>query len=320
METKMKPFVAAVLCLATFAGCSREENGKYANGDGMSLPKFTATIDGVKTRAFDRQWEEGDEIGISADSYSNICYLTKDGDGKFSVKTPGYEIYFNPNEEVSFTAYYPWNIVGGVTAISANTREQSKQKSFDFLWAQASSKKGSPEVAFNFAHKMANLILKIRFASGVSLENLKIERFWFLGLMHNGTFSISDGSTSLEDNKMEIWAFFDSIDPSNNAPVTVDEASGAMTFSLIFFPQKFDSPLSFSAQSVGEGENNWDAKIDFTEANRQKDGADAKNELVGGRQYILTMLFSGKALSVEDIHLVDKWFYDGSEDVDSKLI
>lgn len=93
-----------------------------------------------------------------------------------------------------------------------------------------------------------------------------------------------------------------------------------MTFSLIFFPQKFDSPLSFSAQSVGEGENNWRAKIDFTEANRQKDGADAKNELVGGRQYILTMLFSGKALSVEDIHLVDKWFYDGSEDVDAKLI
>lgn len=320
METKMKLFVAAVLCLATFAGCSREENGKYANGDGMSLPKFTATIDGLKTRAFDRQWEAGDEIGISADSYSNICYQTKDGDGKFSVKTPGYEIYFNPNEEVTFTAYYPWNIVGGVTAISADTREQSKQKSFDFLWAQASSKKGSPEVAFNFAHKMANLILRIRFASGVSLENLKIQGFWFLGLMHNGTFSISDGGTSVEGGKREIWAFFDSFDPTNNAPVTVDDASGTMTFSLIFFPQKFDSPLSFSAQSVGEGEYNWDAKIDFTEANRQKDGADAENELVGGRQYILTVSFNGKAISVEDIRLADKWSDDGFENVYSQTI
>lgn len=320
METKMKLFVAAVLCLAMFAGCSREENGKYANGDGMSLPKFTATIDGLKTRAFDRQWEAGDEIGISADSYSNICYQTKDGDGKFSVKTPGYEIYFNPNEEVTFTAYYPWNIVGGVTAISADTREQSKQKSFDFLWAQASSKKGSPEVAFNFAHKMANLILRIRFASGVSLENLKIQRFWFLGLMHNGTFSISDGGTSVEGGKREIWAFFDSFDPTNNAPVTVDDASGTMTFSLIFFPQKFGSPLSFSAQSVGEGEYNWDAKIDFTEANRQKDGADAENELVGGRQYILTVSFNGKAISVEDIRLADKWSDDGFENVYSQTI
>lgn len=316
----MKLFVAAVLCLATFAGCSREENGKYANGDGMSLPKFTATIDGLKTRAFDRQWEAGDEIGISADSYSNICYQTKDGDGKFSVKTPGYEIYFNPNEEVTFTAYYPWNIVGGVTAISADTREQSKQKSFDFLWAQASSKKGSPEVAFNFAHKMANLILRIRFASGVSLENLKIQGFWFLGLMHNGTFSISDGGTSVEGGKREIWAFFDSFDPTNNAPVTVDDASGTMTFSLIFFPQKFDSPLSFSAQSVGEGEYDWDAKIDFTEANRQKDGADAENELVGGRQYILTVSFNGKAISVEDIRLADKWSDDGFENVYSQTI
>ena len=167
---------------------------------------------------------------------------------------------------------------------------------------------------------MANLILRIRFASGVSLENLKIQRFWFLGLMHNGTFSISDGGTSVEDNKREIWAFFDSFDPTNNAPVTVDDASGAMTFSLIFFPQKFDSPLSFSAQSVGEGEYNWDAKIDFTEANRQKDGADAENELVGGRQYILTVSFNGKAISVEDIRLADKWSDDGFENVYSQTI
>ncbi len=103
MKSEMKPIITAALCLAVLAGCSSGENLPDVNA-GKCSPDFTATIGGVQTRAFDRQWEAGDEIGISGGSYTNVCHLTKEGDGRFTVKTPGSEIYFQDEGEVTFTA------------------------------------------------------------------------------------------------------------------------------------------------------------------------------------------------------------------------
>lgn len=112
MRKTTEHVIAAAVTLVTLAGCGSDDIGPDA-GVGKDSPDFTATIGGASTRAFDSSWEAGDEIGISGGIRTNVCYLTKDGDGLFTVKTPGDEIYFQDDSEVTFTAYYPWHSLAG---------------------------------------------------------------------------------------------------------------------------------------------------------------------------------------------------------------
>lgn len=294
MKSKMKPLFTATLFLAVLAGCSSEENEPNVN-DGKCSPDFTATI-GNQTRAFDRQWETDDEIGISGGSYTNVCYLTKAADGKFTVKTPGYEIYFQGEDEVTFTAYYPWNSLEGAQTINADTWAQAHQKSLDFLWAQASGRKAAPEVAFAFAHRMTKVVLTVKPGNGVDYNEVKTALLSLEGFRHKGTFNISDGSTSVDDVTTVMWEFAGNENANYNAPVTFDNAGETVTFPLIFFPQEFDAPLPFFAELPGG--QTLRAEIDFTAANREKDGPDAKNEWVAGRQYNLSVTLHKTAITI----------------------
>ena len=257
----------------------------------------------MQTRAFDSSWEAGDEIGISGGSYTNVCYLTKDGDGRFTVKTPGDEIYFQDESEVTFTAYYPWNsLAEGVTAISADTWAQAHQKSFDFLWAQASGKKASPQVAFTFAHRMTKVVLSVKPGNGVGYDEVKAALLSLEEFRHKGTFNITDGSTSVDDATTAMWEFAGNENAHYNAPAIFNDTEGMVTFPLIFFPQEFDEPLPFFAKLAGG--QTLKAEIDFTAANREKDGADAKNEWVAGRQYNLTVTLHKTGITLDNCSIM----------------
>lgn len=286
MRRTTEHVIAAALTLVTLAGCGSDDIGADA-GTGKCRPDFTATIGGVQTRAFDSNWEIGDGIGISGGSYTNVCYHTKDGDGRFTVKTPGDEIYFQDEDEVTFTAYYPWNSLETAEAINADTWAQAHQKEFDFLWAQASGKKEAPEVAFTFAHRMAKVALTVKPGNGVGYDEVKTAVLSLEGFRHKGTFNIVDGSTATDDAGTAMWEFAGNENAAYNAPAIFDDAEGTATFPLIFFPQEFDAPLPFFAELAGG--QTLKAEIDFTAANRERDGADAKNEWVAGRRYNLTV-------------------------------
>lgn len=291
--------IAAALTLVTLAGCGSDDIGPDVSAK-KDRPDFTATIGGTQTRASDWQWEAGDEIGISGGFRTNVCHLTKEGDGRFTVKTPGDEIYFQDEGEVTFTAYYPWNsLAGDASAINADTWEQARQKGFDFLWAQASGKKEAPEVAFTFAHRMAKVVLTVRPGNGVDYNNeVKAALLSLEGFRHKGVFHIADGSTVVDDASMGQWKFAGNENAACNAPATFNDAEGTVAYSLIFFPQEFDKPLPFSAELPGG--HVLKAAIDFTAANREKDGADAQNEWVAGRQYNLTVTLHKTGIALDN--------------------
>lgn len=281
MRTVSKHFIPTALVIMVLVGCGEVNNEPEVPGR-KDCPDFTATIGGVQTRAFDRQWESGDAIGISGAKRTNVCYLTN-GDGNFTVQTPGDQIYFPDANEATFTAYYPWNDLTGAGAINADTRKQTSQKSFDFLWAQASGRKDSPRVDFTFAHRMAKVVLTVKRGDGMSYDEVKNARLSLGGFRHTGTFDINNGRTTVNvtaDNA-GVWAF---TDDACKAPASFNETDNTVTYSLLFFPQEFVAPLAFTAELPGDV---LKAGIDFTAANREKDGDNAKNEWVAGRQYNL---------------------------------
>ena len=134
---KAKTIFMATLAAAVLTACNNDENNVIDTGSSQAT--FTAAIDGqVNTRAFDQTWEAGDAIGISGTSgstvYTNVQYVTTGGNGNFTAGIQGNEIYYQDDNSVTFTAYYPWNnLAAGVTTIAADTRAQASQKTFDFL-------------------------------------------------------------------------------------------------------------------------------------------------------------------------------------------
>lgn len=289
MRQTAKYLLMSALAITTLAGCSNEDSEA-----GAECPNFTATI-GAQTRAFNQSWESGDEIGISGANRTNVCYRTTVGDGDFAVKTQGNQIYFQGDGPTTFTAYYPWkNLSAGTTTIEADTRQQAQQKSFDFLWATASGSKDYPKVAFQFAHKMAKVSITVKPGSNMSYEEAKNTQFSLKGFQHTGSFNINTGSTTLKSGSEE-WTF--------TSFALADDANETMTFSFIFFPQTFSTPLQFLA---AQDTHTLKAEIDFTSANREKDGAAAKNEWVAGRQYNLSVTLNKTEITVDGYN-INSW-------------
>lgn len=288
MKPASKYFITAALSILTLTGCGNEDN----EPDSLvrkDYPDFSATIiNNATSRAYDQAWERGDEIGVTGAGRTNVCYATTAGNGLFEVKTAGEEIYFQDESEVTFTGYYPWtSLAAGVTTINADTKDQTKQKNFDFLWAQAKGKKNAPDVAFNFAHKMVKVALTVQPGDGMTLDEVKAARLSLDGFRHAGSFNVTNGTTTINSSAATgKWVFADNTNTNHDVYSVVDNGKKQVVFSLIFFPQLHQNALTFLAEVGG---NNLTASIDFTNANRTKDGNAAKNEWVAGRQYNINL-------------------------------
>lgn len=303
---KTKVLLLGTLAIA-LAACNNDENTTIDTGDGRAL--FSASI-GAQTRAFDTSWEGDDQIGITGTTgtktYTNVAYQTTNGDGNFTVATPGKEIYYQDDNTVNFTAYYPWNdLEAGVTEISADTWGQSDQKNFDYLHATGTGSKANPNVVFTFSHKMAKLVLTIRKGADVSLDEVKAAVLLLEGFKHEGTFNITDGTTATKDASTAGWEFANnSADPAYNAPFVVNDQNETVAYTLIFFPQTFDSGLDFTAELTGI--QTFSTTLDFTAANTDAGDSEAKNEWVAGRQYNMSVTLHKTGITVTGC-TISKW-------------
>ena len=295
MKAKCKMIAAAAMALMLVA-CNSEE--PTPGGEAMrDAPRFSATIAGAATRAYNTVWEAGDEIGISGDSYANVCYTTG-GNGSFAPKDEGGKIYFQDNNEVTFTAYYPWNDLADGTTITADTWGQAEQKMFDFLWAQATGSKADPDVAFRFAHRMAKVVLTVKCGDGVGYDEVKAAVLSLDCFKHGGSFNTATGTAEATENESAMWDVAGNTEnEAYNAPLENDDEKQTVSYTLIFFPQTFDAALPFTAELPGK--QAFNAKLDFTAANAEIDLTDAKNEWVAGRQYNMGVVLNKTGITVE---------------------
>lgn len=303
MKDVRRKIITAAAMTIMLAGCNSEE-GLPTGESVQDMAYFSATIQAPGTRAYDQIWEADDEIGISGTSgdktYTNVRYFTRDNSGSFNPKDEREKIYFQNDEEVTFTAYYPWNDLQGTTAIAADTREQQIQKTFDFLWAQATGQKkvNDSKVQFQFSHKMAKVVLTIKKGSDVNYNEVKAAVLSLGGFKPEGTFSVTDGATAATGEALSAeWTFAGNPTGNDNAPLEKDDTKETVSYTLLLFPQEFGTTLPFTAELTGS--QSFTTNLDFTEANRQKDGTNAKNEWVAGRQYNMGIVLNKTGVVVE---------------------
>ena len=263
MKKKNVLFAAAAL---TLAACSNEDE---MPNNGPVAAQVTAGIGGVQTRASGTTWGNGDAIGISTTSntltqYTNMKYTTT-GNGSFTHAADlGGEakgIFFqDATEVVTFRAYYPHSGDEGTEPgqIAVDTKNQTEQSTFDFLFATgATASKSSQTVTFtnetpettgdaddhSFHHKMAqlNVTFRVSIDDGFAANQILDGTFNLGGLVHEGTFNTTDGTTTLTGSEEADW---------NITSYPHTDAAPARTYSLILLPQDLSSNALNVAVSI----------------------------------------------------------------------
>lgn len=305
--SRIAGILACLAATATFTACSSDDE-VVDNSDPVQA-QFSACISAqVTTRATDATWEAGDAIGISGLSgstdYLNIKYnasLASEGSASFTVDASETEgIYYQDNNEVTFSAYYPWTEAADSKQITANTTLQSKQGEFDFLWAQAVGSKATPVVNFTFNHMMTKLVLTIKHADGVTYDESKAAALALGGFKPEGTFDIYTGLAAAAGEAVASYKFAGGEAPE--AAPMVENGTTDLTYTFYFFPQEFSAPISFTAD-LGTQQFEVAGGISFQNANATLD-SDAKNAWVAGRQYNLSVTLHKTGLVVDGCTII----------------
>ena len=289
--------ISLLTTMAIFSACTKDELKSAPDG-----PVALKVNSSILTRAADTNWDANDKIGVTGTSgetdYTNVGFVTAAGDGTFSVINESETIYFQKeDEDVTFTAYYPYDEeLNGNVIENVDTWEQANQKTFDFLWAQAKASKALPVATFSFDHKMTKLVLTVKAGDGVSFDEVKNAKLSLGGFNHIGSFNISDGTTQTQNNAAE-YVFAGNTTAEYNAPYTENQAESSRTYTLIVFPQGFQSELPFKAVITDMQE--FDAELDFTSANQNAGDGTPANSWIKGRQYNISITLNKTSLSIE---------------------
>lgn len=237
VTTAKRAATAGLLAVITLfpAACGNDSPGD----DTPVAARFSAGIDGLASRAADTWWHDGDLIGITGTSgsgeYKNIAHVVTDAaTNTFTPVDADNTIYFNNDDDVTFTAYYPHAGESGTSmptlsgSTDATYQTAEKQPGIDFLFATAKGSKSNPDVKFTFSHRMSRVTLSIKAGEGIaslaSMTSYSLDGFYLHGYFNTTTGTVA---ATVGGNRQSI----------NNPPFTLAEGQKEATSSLILYPQ-----------------------------------------------------------------------------------
>ena len=233
MNTRFLPIAVLALCAAACANDDENLN------DGPVAAVINAEIsDAVAARAGGTRWATNDEIGVSESrfGYANVPYRWENG--KFTPT--GTIIFFQDDNETTFSAYYPYDSNGGTLTAATDAAAQQNQPAIDFLYAAgAAAGSENPEVNFrnentagendpakdhSFHHCMSRITLTFEAGSGVDFSAIKPTGYSLSGLVLEGSFDTATGTAEADDAAA-----------AQDLDMTL--TGGALASSVILFPQ-----------------------------------------------------------------------------------
>lgn len=230
-----KTLLTSAVALALLGGCNNDYDGQDIAGSKLVV---SASIDQANTRVSDTgiEWTIDDAIGVS-DNLSNpnvnIKYVASSTAGSFASTTG---IYILGNEEVEYTAYYPYAGNEGVSAdvqsfkITDAEGKYVGHAAIDFMYATGTASRSNPNVNFRFKHMMSKLSLDITDSGAAATKAETSISYTLKNVIVDGTFNMETGEVKSGSTK---------------GNVTVDATLGAA--SSIILP-----PVATSADGEAE--------------------------------------------------------------------
>ena len=168
-----------------------------------------------------------------------MAYETAAADGIFAhVGGKPTGIFFQDMEDVTFSAYYPFSGTEGTAAgvLSGSTADQSKQREFDYLFAEdVVGSRTNSAISFTganaFNHCMTRLVITVKVDpdAGFTPAEVADGAFALQGLQLNGTFDTATGKAEASDEAADAdyWTI----------PAVAGTAADTMVSSVILYPQ-----------------------------------------------------------------------------------
>lgn len=168
----------------TLASCSNEEvNGNDTKNAQLQV---VANIALPQTRAFDDQWNAGDQIGIytlkagttDIDAADNLAYrntLTEGSAANANFVPAGNAVKLpDDGSKVDVVAYYPYSASAAAGVVELDVQKQDNQAAVDLLGAKAEGVSAdAPQAVLNFKHKLTKIFIRTTAEDGSSLSDLK---------------------------------------------------------------------------------------------------------------------------------------------------
>lgn len=174
----------AMVGAMTLASCSNEEvNGNDTKNAQLQV---VANIASLQTRAFDDQWNAGDQIGIytlkagttDIDAADNLAYRNNltEGWAPTANFAPVGKVAQLPDDgsKVDVVAYYPYSASAAAGVVELDVQKQDNQAAVDLLGAKAEGVSAdAPQAVLNFKHKLTKIFIRTTAEDGSSLSDLK---------------------------------------------------------------------------------------------------------------------------------------------------
>ncbi|PWL81106.1 MAG: fimbrillin family protein [Clostridia bacterium] len=270
MKTKYLTF--AILAFMLFACSSEEEPSAERLFMAAEIVADIEVPAAAKSRSSGQNWSEKDSIGIMAFGegansimgilYKNAKYITSSsGDCVTFMPANKHAIVFQDGmEEVTFSAYAPYAISGAATVLPGtsgvvngqNTLDQTKQKTFDYLFASgAKATQSNPVVRFtgenSFRHMMTQLVLILELPTDgdgcFEKDEIQNAVYQLGGLKHNGTFNIKNGVATAMGDVVNDWVL---------PTFAYVESNPKHTYSFCLYPQTTDNGITFTITAGGQ--------------------------------------------------------------------
>ena len=245
----MKAFSALALAALLMTACQNDEETMQT--DSRVALQVTS---GIQTRAYDDQWEKGDEIGIfgniqgttPAEWSGNVPYTTTNGDGNFA---PDAGPIYLPTDgtSVDFVAYYPYtaSLTDGVYTVDVSS--QSNQSAIDFMASGTqTADRINPEVVFNFEHKLSKIDITFKAGDGMAAADLAGMTVQLTGQQPKATYDVTqpDGTVN--------------VGTDNPVTLTLNTAADGMSAEGIVLPSNnYDSMVLHLVLANNAGFFNW---------------------------------------------------------------
>ena len=281
MKQNMILLAAAALALAACNNETPETDNRPV------AARITAGLSAPTTRAIGTNWN-ADEIGVwvkdapASDMetlYKNVLYTTTStsATAEFTATT-GEGIFFqDADETVTFAAYAPYqesdanetlpgvNKDGLVKVNTETNNTETLQEDIDFLFAEgATATRTNYTVTFadntasggadhSFHHKMAqlNVVFQTSETDGFGPNDIFGCSFNLGGLIHEGTFNVTDGTTETTGSEVADWDI---------SGCKYTDAATTRTYSLILLPQDLtNKALNVKVGINGQTYSNSDA-------------------------------------------------------------
>lgn len=315
-------YLVAALAL-TLVACSNDETDNRVVNE-PTAARFYGEISEAATRAAGTTWTAGDAIGVtgtsSSTTYTNIKYEYVANGQPFNVATSGNEIYYQNNNSVTFSAYYPFSgteksapstVTKTIAAADQDATNKSVEGKFtpqsqiDYLYGTGTGERGKNDgnVTFSFKHMMSKLVLV--FIAGYEVNLNDLTGYKLDDLEMNGSFDPTDGTAAASTTSNTKTLTIE----KKNIPFTSE--NGKQISSLILYPQTANA----ATLTVTVDGREFTANLIIP----AKTETSHDNGLVSGKKYTYNVTVGTQAVTVSQAD-IDDWtegVTPGREDVDA---